>query len=193
MKQCLCISSQWNRLCSTLPGWELKYFLVPLLARKENKSNKFSNNLERFLLLEEFPTDWNLVFNCLCKCVCAHVCVCVRVCARVKHFASCLRFSFWGGHYSYSLHPGHRRVFFSFSLLALFLSGPTAQPSRSLFPRARSCCVFAASRAQLSQTVKEICCSWRASSHSCVPPWEVRVLIMDPGLQLLWKPHRVKH
>lgn len=79
MNQCLCISSQWNRLCSTLPGWELKYFLVPLLARKENKSNKFSNNLERFLLLEEFPTDWNLVFNCLCNCVRAHVCVCVRV------------------------------------------------------------------------------------------------------------------
>lgn len=188
MNQCLCISSQWNRLCSTLPGWELKYFLVPLLARKENKSNKFSNNLERFLLLEEFPTDWNLVFNCLCKCVRAHV----RVCA-CKALDRACGFRFWGGHYTYSLHPGHRRVFFSFSLLALFLSGPTAQPSRSLFPRARSCCVFAPSRALLLQTVKEICCSWRASSHSCVPPWEVRVLIMDPGLQLLWKPHHVKH
>lgn len=78
----------------SLPGWELKYFLVPLLARKENKSNKFSNNLERFLLLEEFPTDWSLVFNCLCKCVCAHVCVCVCVCKALCIVPAV--FVFWG-------------------------------------------------------------------------------------------------
>lgn len=78
-------------------------------------------------MLEEISNRLESCFNCLCKCVLARPCACVRV----KHLIVPAVFVL-GGHYTYRL-PWAQKVFFSFSLLALFLSGPTAQPS-SLFP-----------------------------------------------------------
>lgn len=151
----------------------------------------------QLLLLEEVPTNWNLIFKCVCVRV--YACVCACMCMGVhewKHFGLCLLLYFLLGTLYLQFTPQAHKVFLLSLWLFSFLSGPTAQMTRLLFSWAWSCCQFIPFSFFMCSTF--IDCKGNLfvkikQSQMCASDWDGSVLIPDPRAPIVLEANDVEH